>query len=94
MSRNYYGANFSIYLYFGFAGLLPEHHLYRAVFFMFFICLWEEISRFWTTVCVVKRFLIWNSVECMFLPVFHHLSPTFSIAETIHGMHVGIFFTC
>jgi hypothetical protein len=29
--------------------------------------------------------------EMVMLPVFHHSSPTISIAETIYEMHVGVF---
>jgi hypothetical protein len=33
-------------------------------------------------------------VKWISLPVFHHSSPTISIAETVYKMHVGVFFVC
>jgi hypothetical protein len=78
----------------GFSVLGQNITLSPTMVFMFFIRSWEGICLPWTPVYVVKFLLIWYSMKCILLLVFHHFNPTFSIAETIHGMHFGIFFTC
>jgi hypothetical protein len=58
------------------------------------VCIWEGNSFPENTEYVLKCFVMWNSAKWIPLPIFHHNSPTISIAETVYDMHVRVFFIC
>jgi hypothetical protein len=82
---------FFVCLYLGFAALQPEHRLPTP---SFCIRSWEGSSLPQSSVYVFKGFAMWNSARWILLPVFRHSSPTVSIAESVHKMHVNVFSIC
>jgi hypothetical protein len=59
--------------------------------FTFCICFYERISLHHRSGYILKCLEMWNSKNWMLLPVFHHITPNISVAETTYKMHVSIF---
>jgi hypothetical protein len=74
---------FYTYLHLGFTALLPHHHHHAIT---------VQILHSLVGRNILKCFMMWSSAVWILLLVFHHSSPTISIAKTVYQMYVGIFF--
>ena len=83
---------FCVFLYLGFTVTLPNR-LLNATVVHFLHLLVGKMSLHQRSGYILKCLEIWNSVNWMLLPVFHHITPTTSVAETTYEMHVSIFFS-
>ena len=76
------------YLYLGFNSMLPKHHLIHvAVVHTVFILPWSPVYS-----CRCAQ--MYNYAKSILLLLFHHISPSTSMAETVYKLHASIFFTC
>jgi len=80
MDRKRYGTESSIILYLDFVALLLEHHIHAAVNGVL-RSFWERTSLPHVAVYGLKGFVMWSSANFLFLPVFHHNNPLFSLQK-------------